>query len=543
MEQRDLYRFSKYKFLLIILLICFLLMFINLGGRFLWGDEVEVAQVAKGILRVGYPTGNDGRNILYYNFPEDVKSLIYGENNPQYIWKWHPWLTHYITALSFLVLGVNTFSSRFSFALLGLLSIIILYFLSRKITKDKSLANLSILLLAFYIPFYLYSRQCRYYSLSIFLSLLAICCYIKLINGEKNSSIYFSIAGILCFYTQSNLVAAVCATALMHSLLFKRDKLKKVILCLLIIFIFALPWIIYAGSFSKINTDISEQMFSLIYISLYVLFYIFSISLIMILPCIIFDRENGKIKINEFYCLILFFIFFSILFIIFIPYGYSSLRHITFIFPFVMILTAAIILKIKKYSKMIAAIILILVLFTNWLNVIPFKPLENQIASKFAFNSDKYLFVKDNLKVRYFFFDYLQEISSHYTTPDERISGYINAHSDGKESFIGTATIPLIFYTNLTEYSSDDSNKSPDWIIPRKSYYLWGESEDYNMMLSYINDKYEKIVINSTEYIYPIDSPEPRVHRFKENINLTTSDIYPYETYPIEIYHLKENKK
>jgi len=518
-------------------------MLANLGSRFLWGDEIEVAQLAKGILKVGYPTGNDGRNILHYNIREEIQLLIYGNNNPNYVWKWHPWLSHYVTAFSFLIFGVNTFTARLPFAVLGILSTLLLYLLARKIEKETSVANISILLLALYVPFYLYSRQCRYYALSIFLGLLTIYFYIKLIKGEKHSAIFFSIAGVLCFYTQYNLIATIYASTFLHALFFKRDRLKQLLICFVIILLFAAPWIIYAGSYSKINAGLSEKIFGIFYLSSYILFYAFPLIMILALPLIILYRKKGKIFVNDKYALIGFFIFFSIVTELFIPYGYPSLRHVTFIFPFAMLLLAAIVIKIKKYNAILAAIVLIIIIFTNWLNVIPFKFGESWALSKFEPGSEKYLFIEDNLKIRYFFFDYLEEITHYYSTPGEKIVTYVNAHSVANETFFSTEPELLIFYTNLSEYRLG-SDKSPDWVIPREPYYLWGDKKEneeaYNLIMSFINDKYERIVINSTDYIYPLDSPEPRVHRFIEDKEMKTSNIYPYETYPITIYHLRK---
>ena len=87
-------------------------------------------------------------------------------------------------------------------------------------------------------------------------------------------------------------------------------------------------------------------------------------------------------------------------------------------------------------------------------------------------------------------------------------------------------------------------NITATWILPRLPYYLWGgeKGEDYyNYVTGRLKTgKYKKIIINSTDYIYPINTPHPRVHRYITNKELNTLDQYPYETFPIEIYHLEE---
>jgi 4-amino-4-deoxy-L-arabinose transferase-like glycosyltransferase len=92
----------------------------NLGNGFLWQDEAQTAAVARTILSDGVPRGSDG-----VNFFSQEQGREYG---PNYIWKWHTWLSFYLAAASFLVLGETTFAARLPFALFGVATVVLCYF-------------------------------------------------------------------------------------------------------------------------------------------------------------------------------------------------------------------------------------------------------------------------------------------------------------------------------------------------------------------------------------------------------------------------------
>lgn len=91
------------------------LLFYNLDGRLLWGDEAETAVLARNITRFGLPYTDDGRNVI----------SLYGpsiDNNADGLWTWSPWLQEYIAAASFCLFGPSTWSARIPFAGIGFLS-------------------------------------------------------------------------------------------------------------------------------------------------------------------------------------------------------------------------------------------------------------------------------------------------------------------------------------------------------------------------------------------------------------------------------------
>ena len=99
--------------LIAILLTSCALLLIHLGNGRLWQDEAETAVLGKNILRFGYPRAFDGVNRLNPGL-----AVAKGD-----AWTYHTWGSMYATAISFLLLGANTFAARLPFALMGLASI------------------------------------------------------------------------------------------------------------------------------------------------------------------------------------------------------------------------------------------------------------------------------------------------------------------------------------------------------------------------------------------------------------------------------------
>ena len=86
----------------------------RLGDIYLWMDEAETAVLGKNILTYGYPRMYDGRNLMSYYPPlhnEDFVEVVL------------PWLQYYVSAASFGLLGIDTFTARLPFALLGILPV------------------------------------------------------------------------------------------------------------------------------------------------------------------------------------------------------------------------------------------------------------------------------------------------------------------------------------------------------------------------------------------------------------------------------------
>jgi hypothetical protein len=88
--------------------------FCRLGHPLLWADEADTGIFARNVLRSGYPTAFDGRNV---SLADDGAQL-----NRTLLSKKIPWVQYYVGALSLAACGDDTAGLRALFALAGLLA-------------------------------------------------------------------------------------------------------------------------------------------------------------------------------------------------------------------------------------------------------------------------------------------------------------------------------------------------------------------------------------------------------------------------------------
>jgi len=155
-----------------LILIFFLALFVRVWklGTFPFGfhaDEVRVGWNAYSILKTGM---DDRGNILslYYN--------TFGDFRPTGIF--------YLTIPSIVLFGASEFAVRFPSALLGALTIIPLYFLSRELTKNKNVSFLASFLLAL-SPWHIsVSRATSEVAISMFITLCGLYLFVKALEGK-----------------------------------------------------------------------------------------------------------------------------------------------------------------------------------------------------------------------------------------------------------------------------------------------------------------------------------------------------------------------
>ena len=174
----------------------------NLDEKYLWQDEANTAVLALRMLEFGKPLAYDGVNLLTNDSfaAEDVASIGDRTHDPEaalkyYIergdmkadtaWIYHPWGQFVVAAVSLKLLGPTTLASRLPFALAGLATVVLLYWLVRRISGSALMAGLASALLASNAYWILHSRQCRYYSLSSLFLVLTLLGYLRWQRGER----------------------------------------------------------------------------------------------------------------------------------------------------------------------------------------------------------------------------------------------------------------------------------------------------------------------------------------------------------------------
>ena len=160
--------------LLLTLTISAILLFARLGHYSLWDDEALDALSAKGIMQTGDTTAVIGANIVAYRNGLVLKNLR-NEGIPP--------LAAYASALSMTMFGESAFAARLPMAILGLGSIMLMLFWLWRIKPPVTTAFIFSAALLGNVSLFLYSRQCHYYALGIFL--FVFIAYIYLNSNHK----------------------------------------------------------------------------------------------------------------------------------------------------------------------------------------------------------------------------------------------------------------------------------------------------------------------------------------------------------------------
>ena len=186
-------RFTAWIILLIFTAATYL-SFKSLDHTYFWDDEAEVGIIARNLINTGHLTGWDGRNLFAYGNGALLDSNLRPINPP---------LQYVVAAASFKLFGTTTWAGRFPFALIGLATLWVFALVLQREFKGQAILQLyAFAALALSVEFILYIRQCRYYALAIFFSLLAFYLYGRCL--EKRGWKEFILLGVtaaLFFYS------------------------------------------------------------------------------------------------------------------------------------------------------------------------------------------------------------------------------------------------------------------------------------------------------------------------------------------------------
>jgi len=197
-----------------IFLISACLLFLNLGTYSLWDDEAETALGARGILQTGDTTAVLDHNLNARRGGINLRNLHDRSTPP---------LASYLAAGSFLLGQQNSFFSRLPFSLLGLATV---YFMLRTLReKNITFSNQVVfgIVLLTQVSFFLYFRQARYYSPSLFLFILAVYLYLKEWSSPRTRG-WVGLLVALQFLAHPLICAQVCAILFFDWLIFRRKE-------------------------------------------------------------------------------------------------------------------------------------------------------------------------------------------------------------------------------------------------------------------------------------------------------------------------------
>ena len=444
----------------------------NLGNQYLWQDEAQTSLISKTILTDGVPCGYDGKN-----FFSQENGAEYGKN---YIWRWHTWLPFYVLAGFYKIFGISTFVSRLPFALFGIGTVIITYYFTKAIWPGIQISLISAALLAVSVPYLLLCRQCRYYSMAIFFTILSLYAYTALLHGKKYAALIFFAASTLLLHSQHFYVIILFAAVLLHVIIFRRDRLIILLVVIIAVILVNGPWLIWLSrmNYAQINKGHllnSGMLVKFIWISLRdIVRYIFPLWLLIAAAAVVAVKliKTGRfatkdIMFWERLSLPVFFIVFNIIFIAFIS-PYPFFRYMAPSIPLLIMLIAVIVNAVRQVHILAAIAVVIVLLATSYLK------------------------------------DFIYEITHDFHNTSEGIAVYLNSHGSPDDiAAVSYGDMPLKFYTKMriiggfTGENLEDA-KNARWVIIRKRAMSDKNKAVREYLLNEIKNwsNYRKIMLN-----------------------------------------------
>jgi hypothetical protein len=522
------------KLVFLCFLVALILLFKNLDNIYFWSDEANSTMVAKNILEFGYPSNFDGRNIVQHYWYYDGQLKL----SPFY--RTTTWLHLYVAALSFKLLGINTFAARFPFALIGLGVIICLFLFLRKYEQNRFIINTAVVLLTFCVPFLIHMRQCRYYSMAALFTLLSTWGYLEFYQHGKKAK--FVIYSVLLFLSMHSTYLILMLAVAVHFLLFyRRDRIKGLFISWGWMSLVVVPVTIFLKLWERpVDLLGKERYFKLGWavdrFVRYLLFfndYLIPFALLAIYLIWRWKRREltlDKFKKNQPLSFIIILLLVAVVFLALV--ARHNFRFIVPYIPLVLILLSYMLYFFRQQTNNYIVLSLIVVLISsNIIHQVPYylKFITDQPSVKNVIDNLDYKIAGKRLswinhKIIFYFrptsflYNYLYEITHDYDGPNEGISKYINQYA-GKDDVVKATYGDYIyqFYTNrmVIPRGEFENEIMPDWWIFRGPH--WYHRKGVNLLEKYkdvLDRDYEKIVLDYPEIPWG-NLPEPTYHKFK----------------------------
>jgi hypothetical protein len=487
--------------IIVITVVGAILILANLGQQSLWQDEAQTALLAKTVIHHGIPLGTDGVNSFSQAQGKDF--------GPHHLLRFPLWLQCYALAPFLALLGSSAFAARLPFALFGIVSIWLVYALALYIWRSCRIAVVSALLLVACVPYLLLVRQCRYYSLSIFFSMLALWGYYRLLRGEKYALPTIIGASFLVFHSHYLHWAALTATMIIDSLIFDRRTLKPVLVAASVTTAVNLPWIVWfyripqqehARSIAQAMTFLGVEAGQ---IAAWVLSpYLLAVPILAgAIYFLLFKRhpERNPQALRNLSPLILFSV---IAMLIIAPTAYPMFRYLAPLVPICCMFIALLLEPAMKVHVALGIAVIAVIVYLS--------PIQ----------------------------DFGYEITHEYRGPIDGIVKYLNEHAKKTDIVAMTyGDMPVKFYTGLRVVgglTGEDLSisRNAEWIILREHYVC---DDDIKVGKYFTNNidqnKYEQITL---------DYPDTKYE------NRESLDDHHFRTVELEqrvvIYHRREDK-
>ncbi|MCH8312533.1 MAG: glycosyltransferase family 39 protein [Nitrospinae bacterium] len=510
----------------------FLLIFLGLGDGSLQVDEGMDTFISTTILKYGVPMHSDGVNatMLFADIYDGL--FIY-----------RTWLPYYLQAFSLEVFGHTTFAARLPFALVGIASVIALYFLALKLTGNKITAFLAALLLSSSVPALIYFRTARYVGLPILLTILLIYFYIRIFEDKQWKSYPFIIIAILYFHSMYVAFAGIILGILIHFCLHRKkirhENARLVPRCALIIGVFTLPWMVsIIPAFSHIaqsyvdRSDLVDNSF----VGLFKHFagYLFQINNyifpVILLP-LLFIKQLKPFKLQ----IQLLLICTLTLLTASSPHSIPMQQYISAAFPLLTILLAMILTMSMRKNFWVPTILSGILIFTNLLHIGPLLPLKFFMQQRAIAPDSQSVYLNyasqtffREVRLASVFTKHLYQISHPYRGPLDKIVEFFKTHGNARQTcYIDNEPESLAFYTGMKVYANEtlNVNAPPDWIVLRGDQRMLDDgpgSIKRTLKTILANNPYRKLSLE-TPALRNNNSYDIQLHRFRSP-EFTTAD-------------------
>jgi hypothetical protein len=351
--------FKNYWISICIAILASMVFLTNLGGQEYSLDEPDTVAVAKNISMYGFPSAWDGKGFIFGTNGDEVSKI-----NGYYIWTWHPWLQHYVAFAGMPLFGKSVGQLRILFALFGMGTVLVVFGIAQYLYKNKLIAFFLSLQLIFLLPFFLYIRQIRYYSLSAFFSVVIFWLLLKVYHREWNWYLTVLLSMAMFFLFMSNYI--VWASSLVPLLLLGILKKNKAVLFVCgAIIIVAIGWLSF---FKPVGGNIFSQSSKVVGTFINLLKYLsylnqYILPLIFLVPVVFMKQMRGYVLLFSLWIgtKLLFYSFFQI------PHG----RYLVDLFPIIILLYGMvykIVLQKKQYLLFVIFLFgaLFLPISRNW---------------------------------------------------------------------------------------------------------------------------------------------------------------------------------
>jgi hypothetical protein len=444
----------------------------------------------------------------------------------------------YVTAAAFRLGGFTTYAGRLPFALMGLACIFLAYRLVRRNFKDRAWALTAAALLACSVPFLLYARQCRYYSLGALFTLMSLYALREDWQSKTFPALLLCISLGLLFYSNYLLFFSFAGATLLATILLYYSEMPLARSLKLII---TMGMIILPGlCFFRIHQQATMVSQGAILDNLETyggdfFQFMFPLPLAFYLLWrwgrLVWTRSGLSEAPQEKFILYLSLIVVGNILIL-TPAPGGEFRYLVHLYPLCAIVLGWIVCRAWRYQKFSGALLAMLLLGTNWLYVLPMDWLG--IINRPVHN-DPHMLIYPNLPLKLYF----SELSSPYPDVSQNLIRFFKTHARPGDTILTTYDdLPLQFYTPYRILGGLKGpmviNRPPDWLVLRW-YPRWNRQYDLNesevlirQLLSSSND-YQRVVLADEDEIFG-NQPDPFFHRF----------IPPVESLsPLAIYEKK----